>query len=236
MQTHLISELQSKELLDILLADKINYTYNIRKNELEFYDGPQILLKFRIPISISSPNAYYNFPQDRASYVLILIRSGIASVGYFEDGEVQDHKVIRAYMVRKKQGKSQIKYLKTKGKSRAGSRVRLASSLEFFEKINERLLTYFSRFSIERIGLSCPATLIPYFYGSKNPPPFGKADKKILRIPMHVQNPTYETLEDVNAFMLKGELKYTEEGNSIFQEWTKKLLEGDNIGDDEDNW
>ena len=46
-------------------------------------------------------------------------------------------------MVRKKRGVSQIKHLKTKGKSRAGSRVRLAETEEFFENINGRLQDYF---------------------------------------------------------------------------------------------
>lgn len=236
METFFISEIQSKKLLDILLADRTNYTFNFRKNELEFYEGSQLLLKFRMPLSISSPSAYYNFPQDRANYVLVLVRSGIASAGYFEDGKAQDHKVFRAYMVRKKQGKSQIKYLKTQGKSRAGSRVRLASSLEFFEKINERMVSYFREFPVERIGLSCPSILIPYFYGSKIPPPFGKTDERLVKIPMHVPNPTYETLLNVNEFMLKGEFKYNEEGKEFFQDLIKKINSGEEFLEDEDFW
>ena len=59
-------------------------------------------------------------------YLILLLRAnGNAALGYFEEGKILNHKVIRKYMVRKKQGKSQLKHLNSKGKSRAGSRVRL---------------------------------------------------------------------------------------------------------------
>ena len=66
-------------------------------------------LFFRLPIQVSYP--YQSIHQDNVlyHYVQILIESGVAAVGYFENGENIDHKVFRAYMVRKKQGMSQIK-------------------------------------------------------------------------------------------------------------------------------
>lgn len=236
MKTVLISEAQSKKLLSLLRASNIDYEFDQVKNTLIFYRNHTALLKFRIPISIISPEAYYNFPEDRANYVLVVIRSGIASVGYFEDGTNIDHKVFRAYMVRKKQGKSQIKYLKTKGKSRAGSRVRLSETVVFFEEINHRLQLYFKAHRIERIGLSCPVTLIPYFYGSKVSTPFAKGDERILKVPKHIQNPTFESLMKINEFLLKGELR-AEDGGKDLQDY---LLEG--IGftnkstEEEENW
>lgn len=236
MDTFLLSETQCRELLGLMQADKIDCRFQPKKNELEVYDGFRAALKLRLPISITSPAAFYDFPADRASYVLILIRSGIASVGYFEDGHVQDHKVFRAYMVRKKQGSSQIKYLKTKGKSRAGSRVRLAESLEFFETINERLGIFFREYRVDRIGLSCPVTLLPYLYGSKVPPPFEKGDKRILKIPKHIQNPTYESLLETNRFLLMGELKYPEEGREFFRRLMAKILPLDDGEEEEENW
>ena len=44
-------------------------------------------------------------------YLLILIQAGYASLGYFEEGELIHHKAITSYMVRKKQGKAQLKHL-----------------------------------------------------------------------------------------------------------------------------
>src|SRR5690606_721298 len=172
---------------------------------------------FRLPISMDSPQAFYDYPEDRSNYVLLMIRSGIASVGYFEDGSNMDHKVFRAYMVRKKQGMSQIKYLKTKGKSRAGSRARIADAREFFEDINTRLARYLDDFHIERSGLSCQASLFPFLFKSKIPTPFEKNDPRILKIPKHIQHPTFEALLDTNAYLLQGELQYKEEGELVKQ-------------------
>src|SRR5690606_18799184 len=193
-----------------------------------------LMLTFRLPISMDSPQAFYDYPEDRANYVLLMIRSGIASVGYFEDGMNMDHKVFRAYMVGKKQGMSQIKYLNTKGKSRAGSRVRLAGTLEFFEDINQRLQIYFRENFVNRIGISCPTTLIPYLYGSKVSTPFEKEDPRILKIPKHVQNPTFESLLETNIYLLKGEIKYTEEGTGLFNELNQVIENNENNLLDED--
>src|SRR5690606_20973815 len=172
MNTLLITEDQSRTLMQLLRKQPKHYEFVAAKNQLVFFHEHTAILTFRLPISMDSPQAFYDYPEDRSNYVLLMIRSGIASVGYFEDGNNMDHKVFRAYMVRKKQGMSQIKYLKTKGKSRAGSRVRLAETVAFFEEINHRLQLYFKVHRIERIGLSCPVTLIPYFYGSKVSTPF----------------------------------------------------------------
>lgn len=131
-------------------------------------------------------------------------------MGYFEDGENLHHKVFRSYMVRKKQGKSQIKHLKTKGKSRAGSRVRLGETIEFFENINERLQVYFEEYEIHRIAISCSKILIPYLYNSKVATPFDKHDERLYKIPKHMHTPIYEVLLDANKFLQKGELIYDE--------------------------
>jgi hypothetical protein len=129
-------------------------------------------------------------------------------MGYFENGVNLDHKVFRAYMVRMKQGKSQIKYLKTKGKSRAGSRVRLAETVDFFENINERLQQYFAEHEIHRIAMACSKILLPYLFNSKVPPPFDKKDVRLFKIPKHIHTPIYEVMMDTHKFLLKGELIY----------------------------
>src|SRR5687767_1115631 len=82
----------------------------------------------RLHITLPAPDKDLSFPKNPLRYVILLVQSGSCAVGYFENGINLDHKVFRAYMVRKKRGVSQIKHLKTKGKSRAGSRVRLAET------------------------------------------------------------------------------------------------------------
>lgn len=174
--------------------------------------------------------------QDFNNQVFLMIRSGMACCGLFENGELADHKVFRAYMVRKKQGKSQIKHLKTKGKSRAGSRVRLAETLEFFEEINLRLEDYFKSHRIDQIGLSCATTLIPYLFGSKVPTPFQKNDQRLYTIPKHIASPTFEALKSTFNFMSKNELVWEEESNWLIESLDKpneSSLESKNL---DDNW
>lgn len=236
MRSLLITEAQSKKLLHFIKYYKPAYNFIAEKNKLEFSTHLETQLTFRIPISILSPGDFFAHPEDRSHYVLVLIRSGIASVGYFEDGENMDHKVFRAYMVRKKQGKSQIKYLKTKGKSRAGSRVRLAETLVFFEEINQKLNAYFNAFRVDRIGLSCPKTLIPFVFGSKIPTPFRKDDPRILNIPKHIHHPSYEALLEINRYLLMGELKYGETGIDLFENFIQAVTEKIDPPEEDEDW
>lgn len=236
MNALLITEDQSKSLLQFLSTYPRASEYLPVKNQLVFDQEGSTILTFRLPISISAPQDYNNIPHDRANYVLLMVRSGIASMGYFENGENIDHKVFRAYMVRKKQGMSQLKYLKTKGKSRAGSRVRLAETEEFFEQINARLNDYFSEYHVDRIALSCPVTLIPYLYGSKVPTPFGKDDPRIFKIPKHVQHPTFDSMMDINEYLLKGDIKYNGEGKELQEVFLQALTNKKNQPPAEDNW
>ena len=100
-------------------------------------------------------------------------------------------------MSRKKQGFSQIKYLNKKGKSRAGSRVRLASTLEFFEDINAKLTALLEEHTVERIALNITPGLIPYLHQSKVPCPFEKQDIRLYKIPLHIPQSNYTNLYGV---------------------------------------
>jgi hypothetical protein len=193
--------------------------YDYEKHRMVILDeSQQELVYFRLPIVIPPPGKEPFSKENQVNYVILLIQSGSCAIGYFENGINLDHKVFRAYMVRKKQGTSQIKYLKTKGKSRAGSRVRLAETVEFFENINERLQEYFGQHPIDRIALSCSKTLIPYLFDSKVAPPFEKRDPRIFKIPKHIHTPIYEVLLDTHKFLLKGELIYEETYQALVDE------------------
>lgn len=206
---------------------------NIRKQQLPYeYDperhrllitAPQVdeaaaEISFRLPVTFPAPGSDLSLPEKKLSYIILLIQSGSCAVGYFENGKNLDHKVFRAYMVRKKRGVSQVKHLKTKGKSRAGSRVRLAETMEFFEDINERLQTYFTDHEIAVIALSCSKILIPYLFNAKTATPFTRKDPRIFRIPKHIHTPIYEVLLDTNKFLLKGELIFEENQAALIQE------------------
>jgi hypothetical protein len=132
---------------------------------------------------------------DEAHVIYLSIESGYGAIQLMEDEENVYHTTFGAYMTRKKQGFSQIKYLNKKGKSRAGSRVRLASTYEFFEKVNLSLTELFDMYTIDRIALSCSKTLIPYLYQSKVKCPFEKGDPRLYKIPLHIQQSNFTNLE-----------------------------------------
>ncbi len=164
------------------------------------------ILYIRLPVNFPPYTGLHSLHGDIGKYVILLIQSGYSAMGLFEKDKAIEHKAFTSYMVRKKQGKSQIKHLKTKGKSRAGSRIRLESADRFFYTINGRLETYFNNHTIGRIALSCSTTLIPYFFNEKYSPPFDKKDERIVRIPAYVNTPNYSELKKVHHFLLQAEI------------------------------
>lgn len=144
----------------------------------------------------------YEYPPP---YIILLIRSGNASLGYFENGKNIRHKVIRKYMVRKKQGKSQLTYLKRKGKSKLGSRIRLAQTEHFFEEINEKLNEWNSIHNEHcKIFYSCPIRLWSYLLKGKTTPPFDKKSDRLIKIPIHIHTPNIKELKKINYFLNHG--------------------------------
>ncbi|PVY39688.1 hypothetical protein [Pontibacter virosus] len=201
------------ELLQEIYSSSTKTVYDSEKHRLTLLDedGTE-QVHFRLPLSILYAESGIAEAKS-VNYVVLLIQAGHCAMGYFEDGRCLNHKVFRSYMVRQKQGVSQIKYLKTKGKSRAGSRVRLGETAEFFENINNRLQAYFQEHRIDRIAMSCSKTLLPYLYTSAVPTPFDKRDPRLFKIPKHIHTPIYEVLLDTNRFLQRGELiPLTEEG------------------------
>ncbi|HYG37499.1 MAG TPA: hypothetical protein VD908_02720, partial [Cytophagales bacterium] len=143
-----LSRNTSIQLLRHIKDCTFSTVYDYEKHKLAILDKEgNEQISFRLPIVVPPPDQ--NQENTQVNYIILLVQSGSCAMGYFEDGVNLDHKVFRSYMVRKKQGTSQIKYLKTKGKSRAGSRVRLGETMEFFENINERLQEYFDDYKID---------------------------------------------------------------------------------------
>lgn len=176
----------------------------------------------RLPLTLFVNTEGVLVPEKEVNYLMVLVQSGSASLGVFQGSKCLEHKVFTSYMVRKKQGKSQIKHLKTKGKSRAGSRVRLASGMAFFENINERLQRHFDNYAVDRIAFSCSKILLPHLFNAKTPTPFDKNDERIFRIPKHLHQPNYEVMMKLQRFLEKGEIIFTSDQYAFF----KDRLEG----------
>ncbi|MEJ2054940.1 MAG: hypothetical protein P8X42_13550, partial [Calditrichaceae bacterium] len=125
------------------------HDYDAKKNKLIIYNSiDNVNIRITLPWILPAFKDYNSlisyFEEDNIQelkYLIILIRAGYAALGRCGSSTILEHKLIRKYMVRKKQGKAQITYLNKKGKSRAGSRIRLAQTVEFFEDINRLLNT-----------------------------------------------------------------------------------------------
>ncbi|MBK6267382.1 hypothetical protein JKA74_20230 [Marivirga sp. S37H4] len=183
-------------------------------NELEFY------FRLPLPFQLDYLNQDTN-PEDWSNpYIITIIQSGSAALAYCEGLQIIEHKVFKAYMVRKKQGKSQIKYLKTKGKSKAGSRVRLSNTAHFFEEIVEKMGDWLNYYEVERIALSLNKTLYPYFFNKDNDI-LDKKDERIFKIPKHIEEPSFENLIKIHSYLLKAELIYSEEHKELINKAIK---------------
>jgi hypothetical protein len=171
-------------------------------------DGQKWSLRLPLHYPLAKPGQGFesylgDLPDLAPRYFLILIQAGHSALAYFEGEEMLHHKVIKKYMVRGN-GKAQIGYLQTRGKSKAGSRVRLANSLSFFEDINDKLTEWDCEAEAGRILYSCGLTLLPHWFQSKVPPPFEKEDERLCKIPYDCDRPDLEELSRLNKQIKKG--------------------------------
>jgi hypothetical protein len=192
-------------------ADRLRFLEKKHKIQGESLDGTR-LWELRLPLPMppmtgaeESVDAYVQQLTDEVpTYLLVLVQMGAAAIGYVENGEMVVHKSIKKYMKRHKRGKAQISYLNTRGKSKAGSRIRLANTVRFFEEINEKLTEWEDWYEPERIIYSCTAQLWGLMFQSKVPPPFEKKDPRLIKVPRDVHIPSYEELLEINEFVQGG--------------------------------
>ena len=170
------------------------YLYDYKRHALMLADNQgKILGYIRLPLHVSIDDQM--IINNKETVVLYLsIESGNAAVSVMVGKVTAYHNTFSAYMIRKKQGVSQIKYLNRKGKSRAGSRVRLAATVDFFENINTVLAQLFEEYKFARIALNCSATLIPYLHNSKMACPFDKRIVRLYKIPLHIPRSNFTNL------------------------------------------
>jgi len=179
------------------------------KNRLTgVWQGQPFAFRLPVPLPVPEPGIpladYLSaIPATPPSYLLILIQAGHSALAYFEDGDMLHHKVIKKHMVRGN-GRAQVGYLQSRGKSKAGSRVRLANTVSFFEDINEKLREWDKTAGATRILISCGEKLRPLWFASQITPPFDKDDPRIAKVPLDVQRPDLEELTKINKMLLKG--------------------------------
>lgn len=160
-----------------------------------------------IPEGVTTIEQYADAVDDLpGSWVLVLMQAGAASIGYWEDDELLAHKVFKRYVVRGK-GKAQGSYLKTKGKSRYGSRLRLQNARSLLIDVNERLHEWWNEFGEpDRVLASCPVRTWPELWSVKPPPPFARDDVD-RGIPLDVAVPSFDELKRVGRFALNARIE-----------------------------
>ena len=192
------TNLYDRPLSDLISDVKVHFphsTYDFKKHVLILNDENHDQIgSIRLPLHFAL-NQNMEITSSESHIIYLSLESGYAAICMVVGGEIVFHTTQGAYMTRKKQGFSQIKYLNKKGKSRAGSRVRLASTIEFFEKTNLALSEVWSKYEIHRIALNCTKTLLPYLFQSKVKCPFGKDDPRLYKIPLHIPQSNYHNLQ-----------------------------------------
>ena len=154
----------------------------------------------------NADDAVAQFQTQPATATILLIQAGYAALGYCEGDTLVRHKMVKKYMVRQSQGKCQLTYKKSKGKSRLGSRICLHNSVLFFEEINQTLLNWNVLPKCNRILISLPVNLSNLLYSSKVPPPFEKKDPRIKKIPLNVKTPSFKELCHIHWEVTHGRL------------------------------
>ena len=196
------------------------YEYDFKKHVVTLNDEQHETMGFlRLPLHWIIRDDL-SLADQEAIALYLSIESGNAAICMMVGKVNVYHTTFSAYMTRKKQGFSQIKYLKKKGKSKAGSRVRLAKTVTFFENINETLNELLDEYDVDRIGLSCAATLIPFLFQSKVACPFEKKDPRLYKIPLHIPQSNFTNLDaairKLQAPVLFFDPKYEDQLRSFF--------------------
>ena len=130
------------------LSESDNLFLEREKHGLSLTENSKSRFSLRLPLFYPKPEERQpfwqylennNFDIYPERWNLLIMEAGRAAIGSVKEGKLVVHKNIRKYMVRKKQGKAQLTHLKSKGKSRYGSRLRLQETIEYFDEILDKL-------------------------------------------------------------------------------------------------
>lgn len=150
-----------------------------------------------------TPQAWLSAVDAPGTYAVVLVQAGASAMGWFEDDVCLAHKALKRY-VRRGKGRAQPLHLKTKGKSRYGSRLRLQNAARQLVETNERLIAWWEeRGSPERVFASIPVRTWPVLLATEPPPPFVKAD--VIKVRHHVHVPNHKELMRIQRLLLHGD-------------------------------
>lgn len=132
-------------------------------------------------------------PAEPGRHTVVLMQAGAVSLGLFEAGEVIATRSYKRYVVRGS-GRAQPTHLKTKGKSRYGSRLRLQNAKLLLEETNEKLNEWAAEHGpSDCVYYNAPVRLWPTLFEAEPAPPFDR-DDRMIKIPLDLPKPTTEIL------------------------------------------
>lgn len=214
-QTQVISTEQAHLLLHRGEREIWNIFYLPEKHQLVIERDKIWLCKLYLPWTSTWSATGLLEPAEDIHFCLTLIRAGQAAAGYFHQGKLLDHKVFRAYMVRQKQGKSQFKYLKTKGKSRAASRIRLVETSHFFKEIHQRLQIYNSQYPLNFWGLGCAKTMWPLLFDQRETPLLESKTLRLIELPYPFKKASFEEFQILEYRLKQFHLLISSSGHEL---------------------
>lgn len=145
-------------------------------------------------------------PNELGAHCMVLMQAGATTLGWFEGGELVDHKSFRRYVVRGK-GRAQPTHLASKGKSRYGSRLRLQNAELLLSETNERLVRWWEEYGApDALLVNCPVRLWSTLFDAEPPPPFER-DAPVIRIGRDLPRPTTDMLERTYRFCCYGRIE-----------------------------
>jgi hypothetical protein len=123
--------------------------------------------------------------------VVLLYQAGASALGIYDVGELIDHRTLRRYVVRGK-GRAQPSYLKTKGKSRYGSRLRLRNARRLAEDMAETLRDWREDHGpFDQVFYSCPVRHWADFV--QEDLPFDES-VTLFKIPLDLNRPSHDEM------------------------------------------
>lgn len=157
-----------------------------------------------LPSGLDDRAARDRLPASPGRVEVALIRAGVSALGLWRDDELLEHKVFKRYVVRGT-GRAQPLHLKTRGKSRYGSRLRLQGYRAQLEETIARVRAWRDEHGVpDRAFLSCPARLLGDL--RRETPSFPE-DPAPLRIPFDVRAPSFEELLRVRRMLDRGRIE-----------------------------
>ncbi len=207
-------------------SDTIDFLRNLRHFNHNFeYDPQTKVFQYKSPTTdfeckLQLPSLFHSLNHNSLNliqstfasseiptFLILLIRAGHATIGVSQNGVIIHHRVIKKYMVRRKQGKAQLTYQTLKGKARGGAKLRLARTREFFEEINSKLQEWHKNIKdVDWIFFQCSPRLWSELFKANPNPPFTKGDRRIHKIPLTTYKPTFKELQRINRFLLHGKI------------------------------